>query len=252
MLRFPSSHSSLSNRDVAADPKLNHLLAALPDLDFQRWLPHLELVELPLGYVIYEAGDTLSHAYFPVTTIVSLLYVMHSGESAEIAVVGEEGVVGISLFMGGNSTSSRAVVQNAGYGFRISAQLVKEEFNTATPVLHLLLRYTQALITQMTQTAACNKHHSLTQQLCRWLLLSLDRLHGDELVMTPQLIANMLGVPLATMIEGALVLQDAGLIDYTLGRIRVLDRQGLETRTCECYAVVKKEYDRLLPAKLAA
>jgi CRP-like cAMP-binding protein len=234
------------------DPKHNHLLAALPDLVFKRWRPHLEFVELPLGHVLYEAGDTLSHAYFPANAIISLLYVMQSGESAEIAVVGQEGVVGVSLFMGGDSTPSRAVVQNAGYGFRISAQVVKDEFNNAAPVLHLLLRYTQALISQMTQTAACNKHHSLQQQLCRWLLLSLDRLASNELVMTQQLIANMLGVPVAGMTEGALFLQEAGLIDYSLGRIRVLDRQGLEKRTCECYAVVKKEYDRLLPNKLAA
>ena len=234
------------------DPKHNHLLAALPDLVFKRWRPHLEFVELPLGHVLYEAGDTLSHAYFPANAIISLLYVMQSGESAEIAVVGQEGVVGVSLFMGGDSTPSRAVVQNAGYGFRISAQVVKDEFNNAAPVLHLLLRYTQALITQMTQTAACNKHHSLQQQLCRWLLLSLDRLASNELVMTQQLIANMLGVPVAGMTEGAVFLQEAGLIDYSLGRIRVLDRQGLEKRTCECYAVVKKEYDRLLPNKLAA
>ncbi len=245
MLAFRLPDSILA---VASDPKQNHLLAALPELDRQRWLPHLEFVELPLGLVLYEAGDTLSHAYFPTNAIISLLYVMQSGESAEIAVVGHEGVVGISLFMGGDSTSSRAVVQNAGYGFRIGAQVVREEFNKAAPVLHLLLRYTQALITQMTQTAACNKHHSLHQQLCRWLLLSLDRLRGDELVMTQQLIANMLGVPLVTMNEGARSLQDAGLIRYEDGRITVLDRAGLEKLTCECYAVVKKEYDRLLPA----
>jgi CRP-like cAMP-binding protein len=244
-------HSSVSSAAMASDPKQNHLLAALPAPDFQRWLPHLEFVELPLGHVLYEAGGTLSHAYFPTDAIISLLYVMQSGESAEIAVVGQEGVVGISLFMGGDSTSSRAVVQNAGYGFRISAQLVKEEFNTAAPVLHLLLRYIQALITQMTQTAACNKHHSLNQQLCRWLLLSLDRLPSDELIMTQQLIANMLGVPLDCMTDGALYLQDCGLIRYADGRITVLDRAGLEKLTCECYAVVKKEYERLLPAKVA-
>jgi CRP-like cAMP-binding protein len=236
---------------VNSDPRQNQLLAALRDLDWRRWLPHLEFVELPLGHVLYEAGDTLSHAYFPANAIISLLYVMQSGESAEIAVVGHEGVVGISLFMGGDSTSSRAVVQNAGYGFRIAARVVKEEFNSAAPVLHLLLRYTQALITQMTQTAACNKHHSLHQQLCRWLLLSLDRLSSDELVMTQQLIANMLGVPLEGMTEGALFLQAAGLIHYSDGRITVLDRPGLEEFTCECYAVVKKEYDRLLPATTA-
>lgn len=233
------------------DARQNHLLAALPDLDWQRWLPHLELVELPLGKVLYEAGDILSHAYFPTNAIISLLYVMQSGDAAEIAVVGYEGVVGISLFMGGDSTSSRAVVQNAGYGFRITSEVIKVEFNSAAPVLHLLLRYTQALITQMTQTAACNKHHSLHQQLCRWLLLSLDRLSGNELVMTQQLIANMLGVPLDGMTEGALFLQEAGMIRYADGHITVINRAGLEELTCECYEVVKKEYDRLLPAKKA-
>lgn len=236
---------------AALDPKQNHLLAALPDVDRERWLPHLELVDLPLGQVLYEAGDTLSHAYFPANAIISLLYVMESGESAEIAVVGHEGVVGISLFMGGDSTSSRAVVQNAGYGFRIKAQVVKDKFNSAAPVLHLMLRYTQALITQMTQTAACNKHHSLHQQLCRWLLLSLDRLSSNDLVMTQRLIANMLGVPLEGMTEGVHFLQAAGMIRYADGRITVLDRSGLEKLTCECYGVVKKEYDRLLPAKQA-
>jgi len=234
------------------NPKTNHLLAALPVADWQRWVPHLELIELPLGKVLYESGDTLSHAYFPTTSIISLLYVMQSGESAEIAVVGYEGVVGVSLFMGGNSTSSRAVVQNAGHAFRVKAQMIKDEFNNAAPVLHLLLRYTQALITQMTQTAACNRHHSLPQQLCRWLLLSLDRLRGDHLVMTQQLVANMLGVPLDGVSEGALKLQTAGLIRYTKGRITVLDRAGLEKLTCECYAVVKKEYDRLLPNAVAS
>jgi CRP-like cAMP-binding protein len=234
------------------DAKQNHLLAALPDSDWQRWVPHLERVELPLGKVLYEAGDTLSHVYFPINSIISLLYVMQNGASAEIAVVGYEGVVGISLFMGGNFTSSRAVVQNAGHGFRMKAQVIKDEFNNAAPVLHLLLRYTQALITQMTQTAACNKHHSLHQQLCRWLLLSLDRLSGNELVMTQQLIANMLGVPLAGMTEGALFLANAGMIRISGGHITVLDRPRLEEATCECYEVVKKEYDRLLPEKLAA
>ena len=206
---------------------------------------------MSLGQVLYEAGDILSHAYFPIDSIISLLYVMKSGESAEIAVVGREGVIGISLFMGGDSTSSRAVVQNAGIGFRISARIVKEEFNTAAPVLHLLLRYTQALITQMTQTAACNKHHSLDQQLCRWLLLSIDRLPGDELIMTQQLMANMLGVPLAQMMRSAHLLEEAGLIRYFEGHITVLNRIGLEALSCECYSVVKNEYDRLLPAKMA-
>ncbi len=225
----------------------NHLLAALPTYIQQSWLPQLEPVQMPLGEVLYESGVTLSHVYFPTTAIVSLLYVMEDGASAEIAVVGNEGIVGISLFMGGESTPSRAVVQSAGQGFRLKAQVLKEEFNRAGPVLHLLLRYTQALITQMAQTAVCNRHHSLDQQLCRWLLLSLDRLQGDELVMTQELIANMLGVRREGVTEAALKLQSAGLIRYARGRITVLDRAGLEQRTCECYAVVKKEYDRLLP-----
>jgi CRP-like cAMP-binding protein len=238
--------------DASTDPRHNQLLAALPHDQWQRWLPHLEHVDMPLGQVLYEPGSTLSHVYFPTTAIVSLLYVMQNGESAEIAVVGNEGVLGVSLFMGGESTPSRALVQSEGGGFRLTAQLMKEEFYRGGPVLHLLLRYTQALITQMVQTAACNRHHSLDQQLCRWLLLSLDRLQGTEMVMTQQLIANMMGVPCEGATAGALQLQSAGLIDYTGGRIRVLDREGLEKRTCECYAVVKQEYDRLLPDKLAA
>jgi CRP-like cAMP-binding protein len=232
-------------------PRNNLLLAALPDEEWQRWLPQLELVVMPLGQVLYESGATLSHVYFPTTAIVSLLYVMENGASAEIAVVGNEGIVGISLFMGGESTSSRAVVQSAGNGLRLKAQMIKNEFNRAGPVLHLLLRYTQALITQMAQTAVCNRHHSLDQQLCRWLLLSLDRLQDNELVMTQELIANMLGVRREGVTEGALKLQQGGLIRYARGRISVLDRRGLEKRTCECYAVVKKEYDRLLPKKQA-
>ncbi len=232
-------------------PRDNHLLAALPADEWARWEPNLEFVELKLGQVLYESGNTLEHVYFPVTAIVSLLYVMQNGASAEIAVVGNEGIVGISLFMGGESTPSRAVVQSAGLGFRLAAQLVKDEFNRAGPVMHVLLRYTQALITQMAQTAVCNRHHSLDQQLCRWLLLSLDRLKGNELVMTQELIANMLGVRREGVTEGAIRLQDAGLISYARGRITVLNRKGLEARTCECYAVVKKEYDRLLPATLA-
>ena len=235
----------------ASDPKHNHLLAALPAPDRERWLPNLEIIDMPLGEVLYEAGGTLTHVYFPTTAIVSLLYVMANGASAEIAVVGNEGIVGISLFMGGESTPSRAVVQSAGKGFRLEAQPLKDEFNRGGPVLHLLLRYTQALITQMSQTAVCNRHHSLDQQLCRWLLLSLDRLSGNELVMTQELIANMLGVRREGVTEGALKLQQAGLIQYARGHIKVLDRKGLEKRTCECYAVVKKEYDRLLPALLA-
>ena len=233
--------------DIGPDFEANGLLAALPERERARWMPQLERVEMPLGQVLYESGTTLSHVYFPTTAIVSLLYVMEDGASAEIAVVGNEGIVGISLFMGGESTPSRAVVQSAGQGFRLKAQVLKEEFNRAGPVLHLLLRYTQALITQMAQTAVCNRHHSLDQQLCRWLLLSLDRLQGDELVMTQELIANMLGVRREGVTEAALKLQSAGLIRYARGRITVLDRAGLEQRTCECYAVVKKEYDRLLP-----
>jgi CRP-like cAMP-binding protein len=225
----------------------NHLLAALPSSVREQWAPQLESVQLPLGEVLYESGGTLSHVYFPTTAIVSLLYVMEDGASAEIAVVGNEGIVGISLFMGGESTPSRAVVQSAGRGLRLKARVLKDEFNRAGPVLHLLLRYTQALITQMAQTAVCNRHHSLDQQLCRWLLLSLDRLQGDELVMTQELIANMLGVRREGVTEGALKLQNAGLIRYARGRITVLNRAGIEKRTCECYAVVKREYDRLLP-----
>jgi CRP-like cAMP-binding protein len=222
----------------------------LPEEELRRWLPGLEAVDLPLGKVLYEPGDTLSHVYFPTTAIVSLLYVMENGASAEIAVVGHEGVVGISIFMGGESTPSRAVVQSAGKGFRLPSRTIRDDF-TRAPVLHLLLRYTQALITQMAQTAVCNRHHSLDQQLCRWLLLSLDRLSGNELVMTQELIANMLGVRREGVTEGALKLQAAGLIRYARGRITVLDRKGLEGRTCECYAVVKKEYDRLAPRLLA-
>src|SRR5271163_3455030 len=231
------------------DHRKNLLLAALPDAEWQRWLPQLESVVMPLGHVLYESGVTLSHVYFPTSAIVSLLYVMENGASAEIAVAGNEGIVGISLFMGGESTSSRAVVQSAGDGYRLKAQMMKNEFNRAGPVLHLLLRYTQALITQMSQTAVCNRHHSLDQQLCRWLLLSLDRLEGDELVMTQELIANMLGVRREGVTESALKLQTAGLIRYARGHITVVDRAGLELRTCERYAVVKKEYDRLLPEK---
>ena len=236
---------------VSTQPSQNHLLGALPPTEAQRWMPRLESVDMPLGSVLYESGGTLSHVYFPTTAIVSLLYVMENGASAEIAVVGNEGIVGVSLFMGGESTPSRAVVQSAGRGLRLEAKIMKDEFNRAGPVLHLFLRYTQALITQMAQTAVCNRHHSLDQQLCRWLLLSLDRLQGDELVMTQELIANMLGVRREGVTEGALKLQKAGLIRYSRGHITVLDRAGLEQRSCECYAVVKREYDRLLPAKLA-
>jgi CRP-like cAMP-binding protein len=232
--------------------KRNHLLASLPEAEWKRWSASLELVSMPLGEVLYEPGVALGHVYFPISSIVSLLYVMENGASAEIAVVGNEGLVGVSLFMGGESTPSRAVVQSAGMGCRLKSQLMKDEFNKAGPVLHLLLRYTQALITQMAQTAVCNRHHSLDQQLCRWLLLSLDRLQGEVLAMTQELIANMLGVRREGVTEGALKLQKAGLIQYARGHITVLDRPGLEARTCECYAVVKREYDRLLPARLAS
>ena len=237
--------------DDSPDPRQNFLLAALPPVEYQRWVPMLELVDMPLGQVLYESGLTLSHMYFPLDAIVSLLYVMENGSSAEIAVVGNEGLVGVSLFMGGDTTPSRAVVQSGGRGFRLEAKAMKDEFNRAGPVLHLLLRYTQALITQMAQTAVCNRHHTLDQQLCRWLLLSLDRLKSNELVMTQELIANMLGVRREGVTESALKLQSSGLIRYSRGRIKVLDRNGLEERTCECYAVVKKEYDRLLPATVA-
>ncbi|HSV69398.1 MAG TPA: Crp/Fnr family transcriptional regulator [Methylibium sp.] len=237
--------------DPTPDPKANQLLAALPESEWQRWKDLLEPVQLPLGEVLYESGRTLAHAYFPTTAIVSLLYVMENGASAEIAVVGNEGIVGVSLFMGGGSTPSRAVVQSAGAGFRLRALAMKEEFDRSGPVMHLLLRYTQALITQMAQTAVCNRHHSLHEQLCRWLLLSLDRLSGNELVMTQELIANMLGVRREGVTDAALELQQHGLIRYARGHITVLDRPGLEQRTCECYAVVKKEYDRLLPNRTA-
>jgi CRP-like cAMP-binding protein len=229
----------------------NDLLAALPPDYRARWASQLETVELPLGKVLYEAGWRMNHVYFPTTAIVSLLCVMRDGDSAEIAVVGRDGLVGISLFMGGESTTSRAVVQSAGAGFRLASGFLIREFNEGGPVPHLLLRYTQALITQMAQTAVCNRHHSLDQQLCRWLLLSLDRLHSNELVMTQELIANMLGVRREGVTEAAGKLQEAGLVRYRRGRITVLDRGGLEQRSCECYRVVKTEYERLLPRRVA-
>jgi CRP-like cAMP-binding protein len=238
--------------DAAKDPLLNRLLAALPEDVWERWQGMLEGTEMTLGQVMYEPDGILTHVYFPTTAIVSLLYVLKNGAPAEIAVVGNEGLVGVSLFMGGESTPSRAVVQSAGQGFRLKSKLLKDEFATSVPVLQLLLRYTQALITQMAQTAVCNRHHSLDQQLCRWLLLSLDRPKGDELIMTQELVANMLGVRREGVTEGATKLQEAGLIRYARGRITVLDRSGLEHRSCECYAVVKTEYDRLLPKRRAA
>ncbi|MDO8961983.1 MAG: Crp/Fnr family transcriptional regulator [Methylophilus sp.] len=228
-------------------PQQNLLLNALPDEDFERIEPMLELVEMPLGLVLYESGGQLRHVYFPTTSIVSLLYVLENGASAEIAVVGNEGILGISLFMGGETTPSRAVVQSAGYGYRMSAKNLKEEFKRAGNMMRLLLRYTQALITQMAQTAVCNRHHTVEQQLCRWLLLSMDRLEGDQLNMTQELIANMLGVRREGVTEAACKLQHAGLIQYARGHIKVIDRPGLENRVCECYQVVKTEFDRLLP-----
>ena len=235
-----------------SDSQKNHLLAALAAADRAVWMPQLEAVDMPLGKVLYESGNKLTHVYFPTTSIVSLLYVMESGASAEIAVVGNDGIVGISLFMGGESTPSRAVVQSGGAGLRLNANILMQEFNRAGPVLHLLLRYTQALITQMSQTAVCNRHHSLDQQLCRWLLLSLDRLQCNQLLMTQELIANMLGVRREGVTEAAGRLHRAGIINYQRGHITVLDRTQLERRTCECYAVVKKEYARLLPSKMAS
>jgi CRP-like cAMP-binding protein len=233
---------------LSLDMMQNRLLASLPDSESERWRYNLKAVNLPLGTVLYESGIPQHHVYFPTTAIVSLLYVLEDGASAEIAVVGCEGIVGVSLFMGGGSTSSRAVVQSAGAGYRLDAHALLEEFNRGGPAQRLLLRYTQALITQMTQTAVCNRHHSLDQQLCRWLLLSLDRLHGMELRTTQELIANMLGVRRSGITEAALNLQSSGLIRYTRGRITILNRHGLEQRSCECYDVVTKEYLRLLPA----
>jgi CRP-like cAMP-binding protein len=228
-------------------PKQNHLLAALPADDYARLFPDLEFMPMPLGWVVCESGGHLGHVYFPTTCIVSLLYVMESGASAEIAIAGNEGLIGISLFMGGESTPSRAVVQSEGYGYRLKASVLKNEFARGGTVQYLALRYTQALITQMAQTAVCNRHHSLDQQLCRWLLLSLDRMETNDLVMTQELIANMLGVRREGVNEAAGRLQEAGLIQYSRGHIKVLDRVALEHRVCECYAVVKKEFDRLLP-----
>jgi CRP-like cAMP-binding protein len=231
-------------------PKQNHLLAALPAEDYARLLPNLELTAMPLGWAVYESGDRMSYLYFPTTSLVSLLYVMEDGASAEIAITGNEGLVGISLFMGGETTPSRAVVQSAGNGYRLSATVAKKEFATGGHLQHLALRYTQALITQMAQTAVCNRHHALDKQLCRWLLLSMDRLEGDELKMTQELIANMLGVRREGVTEAAGKLAADGLIQYSRGRIKVLNRAKLEKRVCECYAVVKKEYDRLLPYRI--
>ena len=228
-------------------PKENRLLAVMPDADYNALAAALERVPMPLGEAVYESGGQQNYVYFPTSSIVSLLYVLADGATAEIAVTGNDGLVGIALFMGGETTPSRAVVQSAGHGYRLRASVLKKEFERGGALQHLLLRYTQALITQMAQTAVCNRHHSVDQQLCRWLLLTLDRLPGNELVMTQELIANMLGVRREGVTEAAGKLQEAGLIEYSRGKITVVDRKKLEKRVCECYAVVKKEYDRLLP-----
>ncbi len=229
------------------DPRQNRLLGALPDDELDRLRPHLEYVTLSLGETLGEPGIPMPFVYFPTESIVSLIYVMADGSSAEIAVVGNEGIVGVSLFMGGESTTSHAVVQSAGHGFRMKGKIVKDAFFQAGPMQRLLLRYTQALLTQMAQTAVCNRHHTVDQQLCRWLLISMDRLPSNQLTMTQELIANMLGVRREGVTEAAGRLQQAGLIQYSRGKITILDRPGLEKRVCECYRVVKKEFDRLLP-----
>jgi CRP-like cAMP-binding protein len=235
---------------TAHNPRQNHLLAALPDIEAERLFPHLELVQMPLRDALYESGTKLSHVYFPTSSIVSLLCVMADGASAEIAVVGNEGIVGVAVFMGGETTPSRAVVQNAGYGYRLKGPWLKEEFKRSAPLMSLLLRYTQVLITQTTQMAACNRHHSVDQRLCRSLLVSLDRLPSNELTLTHRLIANMLGVRREGVTEAAGKLQSVGVIQYSHGHITVLDRPALEARACECYQMVKAESDRLLPSGL--
>ncbi|HSW04035.1 Crp/Fnr family transcriptional regulator [Aquabacterium sp.] len=237
--------------DIAPEPRTNHLLAVLPQAGWQRWQPQLEPLHLPLGQVLHESGGGLSHVYFPTTAIVSLQYLVQDGASAEIAVVGSEGLIGIALFMGGNTTPNRAIVESAGEAYRLSATAIRSEFRQSTPVTHLLLRYTQALITQMAQTAVCNRHHSIDQQLCRWLLMRLDRLHGRDMAVTQELIASMLGVRRERVSEAASRLQRDGLIRYARGHLTVLERAGIEQRTCECYGVVEREYHRLLPDVMA-
>lgn len=232
--------------DKNCNPNKNHLLASLPETEYDRIFPHLELIQMPLGEVIYESGEKLHYIYFPTDCIISLLYVMENGASAEIAVVGFEGAVGVALFMGGQTMPNRAVVQSAGYCYRIRQKQFMQEFDRHGALLHKLLKYTQALITQMAQTAVCNRHHSVDQQLCRWLLLSLDRLSSNELAMTQELIANMLGVRREGVTQAAGKLQEAGLIHYSRGHITVIDRKGLEARVCECYEVVRKEFERIL------
>lgn len=248
---FISSRLRESSLSFSASPAQNHLLSNLPADVLDRLVPQLEHVPMELGKVLYESGSQLQHVYFPTTSIVSLLYIMEDGSSAESAIVGNDGVLGIALFMGGETTPSRAVVRSAGHGYRLKAQLLKQEFHRAGPLMHLLLRYTQALITQIAQTAVCNRHHSVDQQLCRWLLLNLDRLPTQEMDITQEAIANMLGIRREGVTEAAGNLQEAGLISYRRGHISVLDRPGLEARSCECYAVVKREFDRLLPKLIA-
>ena len=244
--------ADVSTSDIKHNPKQNHLLAALPEADYNLLLPRLELVDLPLGKILYESGHVFTNVYFPTTAIVSLLYVLENGASAEIAVVGNEGVVGIALFMGGESMPNRALVQSSGYAYRLNGQALNQQFNRSGALQHLLMRYTLALLSQMAQTAVCNRHHSVDQQLCRWLLLSLDRLGGaSELCMTQELIADMLGVRREGVTEAAGKLQAAGLIHYSRGKITLLDRPGLEARVCECYEVVRKEFKRLLPDVIA-
>jgi len=244
----PSVHDSFTEQRFQSitGPLDNHLLAALPEPDFARLAPHLEQVLMPLGEVLYEPGGRLQHVYFPTTAIISLHYTCENGASAEIAGVGNEGMLGVSLFMGGDTTPSGAVVQTAGHGYRLASQRLVEEFNRGGPMLRLLLRYSQALLTQVAQTGACNRHHSVAQQLCRWLLLTLDRLPTNDLVMTQELIASMLGVRRESVTEAAGTLKDDGVISYRRGHITVLSREGLQTHVCECYAVVKAEFDRLL------
>ena len=236
---------------ISHQPQQNHLFRAMPPEAAERVFPQLEQVELALGQVLYESGDTMQYVYFPTDCIVSLLYVLENGASAEIAVIGNEGMVGVALFMGGETMPNRAVVQSAGTAYRLKGSVLKQEFNRAGPFQHVLLRFTQALITQMAQTAVCNRHHSVDQQLCRWLLLSLDRLPSNKLVMTQELIANMLGVRREGVTEAAGKLQEGGIIEYSRGRITILDRPRLEQACCECYAVVKTETDRLLPNNIA-
>jgi len=243
MAKTPSAESH--------SPKENRLLAALPRASYDALLPHLQAVGMPLGLVVYESGGTQAHIYFPTSAIVSLLYVLEDGHSAEIALTGNEGLVGISLFMGGDTTPSRAVVQSAGRGYRLKAEVVRRQFQSDPALQHLLLRFTQALITQMTQTAVCNRHHSLDQQFCRFLLLTLDRLPGNTLVMTHELVASMLGVRREGVTEAAGKLQAQGLIKCSRGKITVIDRSGIEACACECYAAVNKEYDRLLSPQKA-